>query len=193
MLGVWFDTNEWIWWIAKDKVIRYVDLISQREIWSVVGKILYVAYLIPGSKYHISELLKINSQFEDGNEMVLLTKRVKSQLKWWIPMLCLAGEGLPIPKPFDSCQVDAAEGSLKSGAGCGIIFGKACTQIFWPQPVNSDAKCICGAKYKHQLTLLELVGHLLHVSVFPEEVCNKAIRTNIDNAGTVVVARREDC
>ena len=48
---------------------------------------------------------------------------------------------------------------------------------------------MCGAKYKHQLTLLELVGHLLHVSVFPEEVRNRAIRTNIDNSGTVIVAR----
>ena len=114
MLGVWFDTNEWIWWIANDKVGRYVhsiqnmlkvDLISQREIWSVVGKVLYVAYLIQGSKYHISELLKINSQFEDGNEMVLLTKRAKSQLKWLIPMIRLAGKGLPIPRPYDYCPV----------------------------------------------------------------------------------------
>ena len=206
MLGVWFDTNEWIWWIANDKVVRYVhslqnmlkvDLISQREIWSVVGKVLYVAYLIPGSKYHISELLKINSQFEDGNEMVLLSKRVKSQLKWWIPMVRLAGRGLPIPKPYDACPVDALEadsdaagGSKKPGAGCGIIFGKAWTQVFWPEIVNSEAKCLCGAKYKHQLSLLELVGHLLHVSVFPEEVMNRVIRTNIDNAGTVVNAKK---
>ena len=158
MLGVWFDTNEWIWWIANDKVVRYVhslqnmlkvDLISQREIWSVVGKVLYVAYLIPGSKYHISELLKINSQFEDGNEMVMLTKRVKSQLKWWIPMVRLAGKGLPIPKPYDACPVDALEadsdaagGSQKPGAGCGIIFGKAWAQVFWPEMVNSEAKCL---------------------------------------------------
>ena len=156
-----------------------------------------MAYLIPGSKYHISELLKINSLSEDGNAKVLLTKRVKAQLRWWVPMIRLAGKGMPIPKPYDSCPVnalqadsDAAGGSSKSGAGCGIIFGRSWTQVFWPPLVNSDAKCVCGAKYKHQLTLLELVGHLLHVSVFPEEVRNRAIRTNIDNSGTVVVARK---
>ena len=58
MLGVWFDTVKWIWWVAEDKVIRYVhglqnmlnvEVVTQREVWSVVGKILYVAYLIPGS------------------------------------------------------------------------------------------------------------------------------------------------
>ena len=112
-------------------------------------------------------------------------------------MIRLAGKGMPIPKPYDSCPVnalqadsDAAGGSSKPGAGCGIIFGRAWTQVFWPPLVNSQAVCVCGAKYKHQLTLLELVGHLLHVSVFPEEVRNRAIRTNIDNSGTVVVARK---
>ena len=114
MLGVWFDTNSWIWWISEMKVLRYVhlvlqmlkvDLVSQREIWSVVGKILYVSCLIPGSKYHISELLKINNMSKDRHEMVLLTKKAKSQLKWWIPMLRLAGRGLPIPGPFESCPL----------------------------------------------------------------------------------------
>ena len=112
-------------------------------------------------------------------------------------MLRLAGRGLPIPGPFDSCPVDAlaadsdAEGgSTKGGAGCGIIFGKAWTQVYWPDLINSDAACVCGAKYKHQLTLLELVGHLLHVCVFPEEVRNRSIKTNIDNEGTVVLAKK---
>jgi hypothetical protein len=52
--------------------------------------------------------------------------------------------------------------------------------------------CLSGAKYKHQLTLLELVGHLLHVSVFPEEVRNKVIRTNINNVGLSLLRRKED-
>ena len=118
----------------------------------MVGKIIYVSYLIPGSKYHISELLKINNQSKDGNEMVLLTKKAKSQLKWWIPMLRLSGRGLPIPGPFDSCPIDALEadsdaagGSTKGGAGCEIIFGRVWTQVFWPELVNSDAMCLCGA------------------------------------------------
>ena len=47
MLGVWFDTVKWIWWVAEDKVIRYVhglqnmlnmEVVTQREVWSVVGK-----------------------------------------------------------------------------------------------------------------------------------------------------------
>ena len=35
-----------------------------------------------------------------------------------------------------------------------------------------------------------MVGHLLHVSVFAEEVKGRAIRTNIDNQGTVRLAKK---
>ena len=49
---------------------------------------------------------------------------------------------------------------------------------------------MCGRKYRHKLSFLEMVGHLLHVTVFTEEVRGQQIRTNIDNEGTVVLTRK---
>ena len=53
--------------------------------------------------------------------------------------------------------------------------------------MNSDKVCRCGKKFRHKLSFLEMIGHLLHVSVFPEEVKGRNIRTNIDNESTVVL------
>ena len=204
MLGVWFDTVEWIWWISEEKVLRYCnDLtdmlgrrsVTQREVWESVGKILYVSQLIPESKYHISELLRMNNISEDGNHVIVITRKFKRQAKWWIPFIRLAGEGLPIPPSHNVCppdaliaDSDAAGGSLRGRPGCGIVFGRAWSVVSWPDYVNRNDKCICGSGFKHKLTFLELVGHLLHVTVFPEVVLDRSIATNIDNSGTVVVA-----
>ena len=90
MLGVWFDTVAWRWWISEEKVLRYCndmkDLLNlqtttQRSIWETVGKVLYVSQLIPESKYHTSELLRLNSISEDGNHVVAISKKFKRQIR----------------------------------------------------------------------------------------------------------------
>ena len=115
-------------------------------------------------------------------------------------MIRLVGDGMPIPSPYDVCPVnalqadsDSAGGTLRGGAGCGVVFGNAWAQVLWPHFMNTGAKCVCGAQWKHKLSLLEMVGHFLHVAVFAEENLGKSIRTNIDNAGTVVLAGKGRC
>ena len=206
ILEIWFDTVSWTWWISEEKVARYtndlLDMLSQtmttqKKVWESVGKVLYVGCLLPGSKYHVSEMLKANNMSDDPSETVVITKALKKELSWWVPMIRLIGMGMPIPSSFDVCPVnalqadsDAAGGSVKGGAGCGIVMGKLWSQIPWSPYVNSDARCLCGAMFRHQLSFLEMVGHLLHVTVFAEEVNGRAIRTNIDNQGTVRLAKK---
>ena len=112
-------------------------------------------------------------------------------------MVRLVGAGLPIPSSFDVCPLnaiqadsDAAGGSVRGGAGCGILYGRAWTQILWPHFMNTGARCVCGAQWKHKLYFLEFVGHFLHIAAFAEENVGKTVRTNIDNSGTVVLARK---
>ena len=209
MLGIWFCTVEWIWWISSEKVSRYCNDLSemmtrgvttQRSVWETVGKILYVSVLIPGSKYHTSALLKANKQSRDPNAEVVLTRLMKEQLRWWIDMIRLVGDGMPIPSSYDMCPMnalvadsDAAGGTLRGGAGCGVVFQGAWAQVLWPHFINKGEKCVCGAQWKHKLSLLEMVGHFLHVTVFAKENVGKNIRTNIDNSGTVYLAKKGRC
>ena len=141
MLGIWFNTVTWKWWLSSDKVLRYAndltDLLqteetSQRTIWESVGKILYVSYLIPESKYYTCSLLKTNNQSEDPKARIKITEEMKREIRWWIPMVRLVGEGMPIPPTYNVCPPlaleadnDAARGSKKGAPGCGIVMGDA--------------------------------------------------------------------
>ena len=209
MLGIWFCSESWRWWISSEKVSRYCndlyemsvcDETTQRQVWETVGKVLYVSVLLPGSKFHTSALLKANTGSRDPNAPVDVTSLMKAQLRWWIDMIRLVGDGLPIPSTYDMCPVDAIEadsdaagGTLRGGAGCGIVFRNGWTQVLWPHFINTDAKCVCGAKFRHKLSFLEMVGHFLHVAVFARENVGKTIRTNIDNSGTVYLANKGRC
>ena len=203
MLRIWFCTVSWRWWISEEKVTRYGNDLydmsrcaetTQRQVWETVGKVLYVSVLLPGSKYHVSALLKANKQSKDPHALVVITDLMKKQLLWWVDMVRLVGEGMPIPSSYDVCPVnaiqadsDSAGGTLRGGAGCGVVLGEAWAQILWPHFMNTTAKCVCGAQFKHKLSFLEMVGHFLHVSVFAKENIGKNIRTNIDNSGTVML------
>ena len=114
MLGIDFDTDKWIWWLSTKKLDRYVcdiqGLIKVREttlgtIQSVVGKILYIAPLIPGSKYHLSELHGLNDYTgeRNKNDIVIVTEEAKEKLQWWLVMTRLSGHGMPIPTGYDVC------------------------------------------------------------------------------------------
>ena len=168
ILGIWFDTILWQWWISEEKVSRYVNdlldmmslsMTTQRKVWESVGKVLYVAALLPGSKYHISEMLRVNNMSDNPSDIVVVTKALKAELAWWIPMIRLIGRGMPIPSCYDECPLnalqadsDAAGGTLKGGAGVGIVMGNKWTQMLWPPYVNSDAVCECGSKFRHKMS-----------------------------------------
>ena len=88
--------------MSEEKVLRYcndlnnmlgMETVTQREVWESVGKVLYIAQLIPESKYHVSELLRMNNVSDDGEKVLVLSKKFKRQIKWWIPFIRLAGQG----------------------------------------------------------------------------------------------------
>ena len=208
MLGIFFDTTEWVWWLSKDKISRYVNDIdclrkkkeaTQREIWSVVGKVLYVVPLVPSGKYHIGALLRLNNVSENPNAVVLITVEVKEQLDWWFIFIQMCDGMMPIPSGYDECppwaiecDSDAAGGSLNSpGRGVGAVLGKAWAQIVWPRYVNSNKVALCcQSKWRHKLSYLELCGHMLHLTAFAEEVAGRTVVTNIDNFGSTIIFKK---
>ena len=208
LLGIFYDTVLWIWWLSEEKIRRYtndiVDLLkkgesSQRGIWEMVGKILYVAPLIPESRYHLSALLKINKLSEDPNHLVKLDDLARDQLVWWRAMIQLCATGSPIPSGYNVCPLwaqfadsDAAGGSLLvGGRGVGAMLKDQWTFLHWPAFINSNMKAeCCGVMWRHKLSFLELVGHALHIMAFSDKVTGRTICSLIDNHGSVVIARK---
>ena len=105
-LGIGFDTEKWLWYLSSDKVDRYLNDINDlsmarvekmRTIKSVVGKILYMVPLIPKSELHVSRLHIINNASEDLGAMIKVTDDVVEELNWWVTIIQLCRDGLPIP------------------------------------------------------------------------------------------------
>ena len=210
LLGINFDSEKWIWYLDESKLNRYVNDINSmimvnetdlRTVKSVVGKILYISPLIPGSKYHLSELHAINDYTGEKNlnDIVLITKEAKEQLRWWLVMARLAGEGMPIPSGYDECppwavmgDSDAAGGTrFQTGHGMGAVMGQGWAYVPWPKLINSEDTCdSCNSKWRHKLSFLELNGHILHLLAFANECGGQYMATRIDNAGTVVAVRK---
>lgn len=210
MLGIDFDTKKWIWWLSPKKLDRYVcdinNMISVNEtdlrtVKSVVGKILYIAPLIPGSKYHLSALHAINDYTgeKNKNDIVIITENAKKQLQWWLVMTRLSGEGMPIPSGYDVCppwalmgDSDAAGGTRhETGHGVGAVMNRGWAYVPWPRIINSEEICeFCHSRWRHKLGFLELNGHLLHLLAFANECKGKYMATRIDNASTVITVRK---
>jgi hypothetical protein len=174
---------------------------TAQEIKSVVGKILYVAPLVRGSQYYISTLIKTQSITQQLWQIIPLTAEFKKQLSWWLLVLRLIEDGLSIPSTpgreslpplLVVADSDAAVGSKDSrDKGIGIVCGTGWFRISWPPLLNSDmvATC-CSVQWKHKMSFLELVGHMLHLVCFPAEVSNTSAVTRIDNMGSCYMWKR---
>jgi hypothetical protein len=70
ILGIHYDTVQWTWRIPQEKLARVLlqikaavtaDTLPQHEIWSLVGRLLHYAPLIPAAKFNINHLIKANN------------------------------------------------------------------------------------------------------------------------------------
>ena len=92
VLGVHYDTVQWTWCIPPGKLarllhqIRWIDSqeqVPQHEIWSVVGRILHYAPLIPCGKFNIAELIAAQSTSTDRLALVRISVALRRQLYFW--------------------------------------------------------------------------------------------------------------
>ena len=209
-LGVLFDSSEWTWTLPEEKIHLYwndlkdmlaCDEMVAKSVKSVVGKILYVMPLLPGAEYHVSSLIKLQNYTESLKEMVPVNEEAKHQMRWWLVMLRLLGYGVPIPSVHRKTSPpplavvvdsDAAGGSLVfPDQGVGVFCRGGWFNMSWPGFINSEevAPC-CGSMWRHKLSFLELIGHMLSLVCFAEEVANRSMVTRIDNSGSCAMWRR---
>jgi hypothetical protein len=79
VLGIHYDTDNWTWSIPHEKLVRMLaqlravhdaDTARQDEIWSLCGRILHYAPLIPAGKFNINHVLAANCVSADRSHMV---------------------------------------------------------------------------------------------------------------------------
>jgi hypothetical protein len=208
VLGVHYDTVSWTWRIPAEKLDRTLlairaainaETLPQHEIWSLVGKLLHYAPLIPDSKFNIGHLIKANSCSTNRRFPVHITSEMKRQLHfWWIMLRTtngLAGipppANRPLPASATEFYTDAAGGSMLSiGQGTGGIGPNFWFMVPWGRKINSSMRAADGKQLRKKLSALELVGPLICVAAGAAICRGRPVRIWVDNAGSVAIWRK---
>jgi len=206
VLGVHYDTVKWIWAIPTEKLARVLsqlrtalseDSLAQHEVWSLVGRILHYAPLIPDGRFNIVELIKAGSMSTDRNATVEMTADIRRQAYfWWVMLKTTTGlASIPsatrLPAWTLEYFTDASGGSeLSPGHGTGGIGGEFWFLVPWGRKINSGARSADGRRLCRKLSALELVGPLICVAADLANCRGKPLRVWVDNAGAIGIWRK---
>jgi hypothetical protein len=207
VLGVYYDTVAWTWRIPTEKLNRLILLIRaalsaesmpQHEIWSLVGRLLHYAPLIPTGRFNIGHLVKATSISTLRLYPVVVSADMKRQLHFWLIMLRTTDGLASIPPPFmrrvpwaTEFFTDAAGGSsLSVGQGTGGIGPNFWFMVPWGRKINSGMRTVEGRQLSKKLSALELVGPLICISSATSLCQSRPVRIWVDNSGSVAIWRK---
>jgi hypothetical protein len=207
VLGVHYDTKEWTWRIPADKLTRTLlqirtaltaDQLMQQEIWSLVGRLLHYAPLIPTGRFNVGHLIKATSVSKDKQFPVLITPDMKRQLHFWFVMLRATDGFVSIPRPTNilpawalQFYTDAAGGSMMSiGQGTGGVGPNFWFMVPWGRKINSSMRAADGRQLRKKLSALELVEPLICIASAAQACRSKPVKIWVDNAGSVAIWKK---
>jgi hypothetical protein len=207
VLGVWYNTLEWTWAIPQEKLIRLIrqikgvmdaETVRQDEIWSLAGRILHYAPLIPAGRFNLDYIIKANSQSESPRAAVEITSQLRRQLEFWRVMTIASSGHCRIPEPevqlppwAHQVFTDAAGGSsVGTGKGAGVVMGDWWAYVNWSWKINSGTRAEDGKKISRKMSALELVGPLIAVAAGFEWCRSKAVQVWVDNSGSVRIWKK---
>jgi len=207
VLGVCYDTVNWTWHIPAEKLTRTLlqiraaltaDTLPQQEIWSLVGRLLHYAPLIPTGRFNIGHLVKATSCSQEKTFPVIITADMKRQLHFWFVLLRTTDGLVSIPRPTTTLPpwalefyTDAAGGSMLSiGHGTGGIGPNFWYVAPWGRKINSSMRAADGRQLRKKLSALELVGPLICIASAARKCRSKPVRIWVDNAGSVAIWKK---
>jgi hypothetical protein len=204
VLGVRYDSVNWTWAIPQEKLLRFAwqlrgvmsaDQIRQGEMWSVAGRIMHYAPLIPAGRFNLDHVIRANGVSKDRDYLVPVGLGLKRQCWFWYTMLLTCAEGTRIPDwssklpPWTrECYSDAAGGTMEGvGRGVGAVSEDWWVYAPWPRKINCGVKAADGKKLSRKLSALELVGPLLCVTAGSGFCRGRTVRIWVDNIGSVTI------
>lgn len=217
VLGVRYNTKDWTWAVPQDRLVVIVNLlldvmdmtaVPAAMMETLVGKIVHVKPLVPGGRFHISELQRAIgdirreeiAQQAAGASIpiyVEMTDLLRDQLMYWKILLPTCSSRIPIPDLSTGVvpwvlefYSDAAGGTMdpsKRGHGLGALGPSWWVYMAWPRPVNCRKRRLDGVWLGNKMSFLELLGPLLVLSAGYDQCGGKDIRVWVDNIGAVAI------
>lgn len=208
VLGVVFDSVEWVWYLREDKLGRILsmlrealeaDQVEQEFMKSLYGKLEHIRELIPCSKFHIGQIVKASAITENLRAMINIWDWCKDDISWWHTFLpvCCRRTSLPDPEytlPITAMwgYTDAAGGSLEYlGNGVGAFLPPH-TWSYLPFGfrINGPGVDETGKKLSRKMSAWELLGPLLMLCSMPDRLFGKQLIVWVDNSGSVRIYQK---
>jgi len=207
VLGVVYDTVAWTWQIPPEKVTRLAhqiravlsaESVTQAEMWSLAGRIMHYAPLIPGGRMNLNYILLANAESADRRHVVLVSAALKRQLWFWLTMVKASSGVCRIPSPLGPLPAwavdfftDSAGGAMDGSArGAGGVAGRWWVQLPWGAKINGGALAADGKKLGRKMSALELVGPLACLAAALPRCRGKPVNIWVDNSGSVHIWRK---
>ena len=206
VLGVIYDTVAWTWTIPEEKLNRLVlqiraalssKRLRQHEIWSLAGRILHYAALIPLGRVNLVYIIRASGLSTDRNSWVTMKGPLTDQLHFWLIALRASSGCIPIPRPPQfpvwtrEFFTDAAGGStISTGHGSGGVSQGFWYILPWGKAVNSGVRAADGKRISRKLSALELVGPLVCVAAGALLCRGQPVRVWVDNSGSISIFRK---
>ena len=203
MLGISYDLQKWLWWLADDKLVPLLHMlnklaksseVSNSFMLSLTGKINHYMFLVPGGRWQRGFLLPLQDSRLPPIHMWQVSDLARAQAEWWLVNMRAAALATSIQdlRPMESILVkkiytDAAggaEGKLKNGVG-GYCPPNNWFYMPWPTLIRYNTPSSLGVRFASKLSTLEGFGALIGLVSMADEVRNGAVRLLCDNSGFV--------
>jgi hypothetical protein len=201
IFGVHYNTEEWTWSIPDKKLASILlaihdalskPCLSDKEVRSLMGKLINIKPLIPIGKFHADHLMAALADAQKSRS-VTLSGLCKRQLSLWALLLKSCNARLTIPDtlstlPAWSANVftDAAGGTLEAvGRGVGGVLGQHWFYYPWSKKINAGYHRVLGKKMSRKLAALEFIGPLIALSCAAKILYKRPAIFWVDNAGAV--------
>jgi hypothetical protein len=201
VFGIHYNTEDWTWSIPEKKlagILLSIDsaltkaCLSDKEVRSLMGKLINIKPLIPTGKFHVDHLMSALAEAQNCKS-IKLSFSCKRQLSLWALLLKSCNMRLSIPNvvttmPPWSVEVftDAAGGTLEAvGRGVGGVLGRQWFYYPWSKKINAGFHKVLGKKMGRKLAALEFIGPLIALSCAARRLCRRPVVFWVDNAGAV--------
>ena len=188
LLGVVIDTETMTLALPEAKIAGIQELLktllgrqkcTQRELLSVVGRLVHASKCVPPGRAFTRRLLDAAYSVRGLSHRVRVTADVRADLRWWatfLPRWNGVFPLLPPPSMNDKCMVLHTDSSRR---GMGAWHGDEWWMMEWPHELQCDVA--------PSMTWLELIPVMVACLVWGEGWGGRRVLIRSDNMGVVGV------
>ena len=162
--------------IAMLQTVNSSRTVRQRDLLSLVGKLVHATKCIPAGRSFFRRLLDTAYSVRRPHHWVTLTRDTKRDLDWWLTVLPSWNGTAPLIHPTWTPPADLQLHTDASGIGFGGCCGPAWFSVRWPAATTDWADSVSWLEMMAILTACLLWGH---------QWSGLRILMHCDNAGVV--------